>query len=62
MEGRSCLISLIAFCDKMTGSMDEGSFLILVRLLTLFHNILRNKPMKYRLDKQAVRWIKNGLN
>lgn len=36
--------------------------LILVRLLTLSHNIFFDKPMKWWLDKQAVTWLSSWLS
>ncbi|KAK4810188.1 hypothetical protein QYF61_010961 [Mycteria americana] len=62
-KGKSCLIILIAFYDEMTGSMDEGRGVDIVYLdftdafNTVCHNILMEKVMRHRLDKQRARCI-----
>ncbi|GAB0203192.1 mitochondrial enolase superfamily member 1 [Grus japonensis] len=54
--GKSCLTNLIAFCDGMTGWMDEGRAVNVVYLDfsrafdTLCHNILTGKLRKCGLD------------
>ena len=53
------------FYDEMTGSVDEGRAVDIVYLDfskvfdTVSHQILIEKKMKYRLDKQTVRWTEN---
>lgn len=66
MEGRSRLISLIAFCDEMIGSVDEGMFIFnsSKTLDAVSHNILISKPMKYRPGKDSEvdqKWAELGF-
>jgi len=67
-KGKSCLTSLIAFCDGMTGWVDEGRAVNVVYLDvsnafdTVSHNILIGKLRKCRLDEWSVRWIENWVN
>lgn len=57
MKVKSCLMNLIAFCDEMTSSVDEGRAVDVVYLDfskavgTISHNILIGKLMKCELDK-----------
>jgi len=67
-KGKSCLTSLIAFYDGMTGWVDEGRAVDVVCLYfskafdTVSHNILINKLRKCGLDEWSVKWIENWLN
>ncbi|GAB0206062.1 mitochondrial enolase superfamily member 1 [Grus japonensis] len=67
-KGKSCLTKLIAFCDGMTGWVDEGRAVDVVYLVfskafdTVAHNILVCKLRKCRLDEWTVRWVENWLN
>lgn len=63
-KGLSCLTNLIAFCDKMAGSVDEGRALDVIYLdfsrafNTLFqYNILVSKLGYYSLDGWTPRWV-----
>jgi len=64
-KGKSCMTNLIAFCDGMTGWVDEGRAVDVVYLDfskafdTVSHNILLGKLRKYGLDEWSVRWIEN---
>ncbi|GAB0204380.1 mitochondrial enolase superfamily member 1 [Grus japonensis] len=67
-KGKSCSTNLIAFCDGMTGWVDEERTVDVVYLDfsrafdTVFHNILIGKLRKYGLDEWTVRWVENLLN
>ncbi|CAM4699543.1 unnamed protein product [Caretta caretta] len=67
-KGKSCLINLIAFCDKITGSVDEGKavdvlFLDVSKAFdTVSHSILASKLKKYGLDEWTIRWIESWLD
>ncbi|GAB0177600.1 mitochondrial enolase superfamily member 1 [Grus japonensis] len=66
-KGKSCWTYLITFYDEMTGLVDEGRTVSIVYLdfrngfETVSHKILIDKPMKYKLDEQTVRWIEKWL-
>jgi len=65
MKGKSCLTNLVAFCDGMTGWVnDERCFYLDFRKIfdTISHNILIGKLRTCGLDEQTVRWIENWLN
>lgn len=67
MKGKSCLTNLIAFCDKMTGVVNEGRAVDIyldVRepLDTDTNNIHTDKLMKYGLEIWPVWWTENLLN
>ncbi|CAM5106487.1 unnamed protein product [Natator depressus] len=67
-KGKSCLTNLIAFYDKITGSVDEGKavdvlFLDFSKAFdTVSHSILANKLKKYGLDEWTIRWIESWLD
>jgi len=62
------LTDLIAFCDGMTGWVDEGRAVDVVyldlgkALDTVSHNILLQKLRKCGLDEWTEGWIKSWLN
>ena len=62
------MTNLTAFCDGMTGWVDEGRAANVVYLDfskasdTVSHNILIGKLRKDGLDEWSVRWIENWLN
>ncbi|PKU43614.1 rna-directed dna polymerase from mobile element jockey-like [Limosa lapponica baueri] len=66
-KGKSCLMSLIAFYNGMTGWIDEGREVDVVYLDfseafdTVSHSILIGKLRKCGLDEWTVRWIENWL-
>jgi len=67
-KGRSCLTNLTAFCDGVTGWVDEVRAVDVVYLDfckpfdTVSHNILIGKLRKCGLDEWSVRWIENWLH
>jgi len=67
-KGKSCLTSLIAFYDGMTGWVDEERPVDVVYLDcskafdTVSHNILLGKLRKCGLNECTLRWIENRLN
>jgi len=67
-KGKSCLTILIAFCDGVTGWVDEGRAVDVVYLDfskafdTVSHNVLLGKLRKCGLDEWSVKWIENWLN
>jgi len=68
IQGESCLTTLIAFYDGMTGWVDEGRAVDVVHLdfskafNIVCRNILLGKLRKCGLDEWSVRWIENWLN
>ncbi|CAM5110535.1 unnamed protein product [Eretmochelys imbricata] len=66
-KGKSCLANLIAFYDKITGSVDERKavdvlFLDFSKAFdTVSHSILASKLKKYGLDEWSIRWIESWL-
>ncbi|CAM4634175.1 unnamed protein product [Caretta caretta] len=67
-KGKSCLTNLIAFCDKITGSVGEGKAVdvLFLDFSTAFdmvsHSILASKLKKYGLDEWMIRWIESWLD
>ncbi|CAM5099897.1 unnamed protein product [Eretmochelys imbricata] len=67
-KGKSCLTNLIAFYDKITGSVDEGKavdvlFLDFSKTFDMVsHSILVSKLKKYGLDEWTIRWIESWLD
>ncbi|CAM5142135.1 unnamed protein product [Natator depressus] len=67
-KGKSCLTNLIAFYDKITGSVDEGKAVDMLFLDfskafdTVSHSILASKIKKYGLDEWTIRWIESWLD
>ncbi|GAB0181909.1 mitochondrial enolase superfamily member 1 [Grus japonensis] len=65
---KSCLTNLSAFCDGMTGWVDERRAVDVVYVDfnkafdTVSHNILIGKLRKCGLDEWTVRWVENWLN
>ncbi|GAB0196168.1 mitochondrial enolase superfamily member 1 [Grus japonensis] len=66
-QGKSCLTNLIAFCDGMTGWVDEGRAVDVVYLDfskafgTISRDILISKLRKHGSDG-SVRWVESWLN
>ncbi|CAM4604285.1 unnamed protein product [Caretta caretta] len=67
-KGKSCLTNLIAFYDKITGSVDEGKavdvlFLDFSKAFDMVsHSILASKLKKYGVDEWTIRWIESWLD
>ncbi|CAM5129697.1 unnamed protein product [Natator depressus] len=67
-KGKSCLTNLIAVCDEITGSVDEGKtvdvlFLDFSKAFdTVSHSILVSKLKKYGLDEWTIRWVESWLD
>ncbi|PKU46626.1 reverse hypothetical protein [Limosa lapponica baueri] len=67
MKGRSSLINLISFYDKVTRLVDEGKAVDVVYLDfskafdTVSHSILLEKQAAHGLDGSILRWVKNWL-
>ncbi|GAB0177380.1 mitochondrial enolase superfamily member 1 [Grus japonensis] len=68
MKGRSCLIKMISFYDKVTCLMDEGKTVDVVYLGfskafdTVSHSILLEKLAAHGLDGCTLCWVKNWLD
>ncbi|CAM4537599.1 unnamed protein product [Caretta caretta] len=67
-KGKSCLTNLIAFYDKITGSVDEGKavdvlFLDFSKAFdTVSPSILASKLKEYGLDEWTIRWVESWLD
>ncbi|CAM4403646.1 unnamed protein product [Lepidochelys olivacea] len=67
-KGMSSLTNLIAFCDEITGSVDEGKAVDVLffdfskAFDTVSHNILASRLKKYGLDEWTIRWIESWLD
>ncbi|CAM4651452.1 unnamed protein product [Lepidochelys kempii] len=67
-KGKSCLTTLIAFYDQITGSVDEGKavdvlFLDFSKAFDrVSHSILASKLKKYGLDEWTIRWTETWLD
>ncbi|CAM5167297.1 unnamed protein product [Natator depressus] len=67
-KGKSCLTNLIAFCDEITGSVDEGKAVDMLFLEfskafdTVSHSILVSKLKKYVLAGCTTRWVESWLD
>ncbi|CAM5144106.1 unnamed protein product [Eretmochelys imbricata] len=67
-KGKLCLTNLIAFYDKITGSVDEGKAMDVLFLDfskafdTVSHIILASKLKKCGLDEWTIRWIESWLD
>uniref|UniRef100_A0A8B9TCW9 Reverse transcriptase domain-containing protein n=1 Tax=Anas platyrhynchos TaxID=8839 RepID=A0A8B9TCW9_ANAPL len=68
MKGRSCLMNLISFYDKVMCLVDEGKAVDVVYLDfskafdTVSHSILLKKLSARGLDWRTLRWVKNWLD
>ena len=68
MKGRSCLVNLISFYDKVTHLVDEGKVVDVVYLDfskifdTVSHSILLEKRTARGLDGHTLHWVKNWLD
>ena len=66
-KGKSCLTSLMTFCNGMTGWVDKRRAVDVVYLdiiktfETVSHNILLGKLRECGLDECSVRWIETWL-
>uniref|UniRef100_A0A493TNW7 Reverse transcriptase domain-containing protein n=2 Tax=Anas TaxID=8835 RepID=A0A493TNW7_ANAPP len=68
MKGRSCLMNLISFYDKVTRLVDEGKAVNVVYLDfskafdTVSHSNLLKKLAAYGLDWRTLCWVRNWLD
>ena len=66
MKGRSCLINMVSFCDKVTSLVDEGKAVVIVYLDfskafdTDSHSILLEKLAAHGLDTCTLHWLKTS--
>ncbi|KAK4831719.1 hypothetical protein QYF61_018771 [Mycteria americana] len=66
-KGKLFLTNLVAFCDKVTCSIDMGQAVDIVYLDfskafdRVSHSLLLEKLMRYGPDKRSVRWVGNWL-
>ena len=67
MRGRSCLINLISFYDKITHLVDQGKpadviFLDFSKAFDMVsHRILLDKMSSIQLNKKVILWVSNWL-
>ncbi|KAK4827430.1 hypothetical protein QYF61_017868 [Mycteria americana] len=67
MRGKSCLINLISFYDKVTHLVVQGKPVDVVAwdfskaFDTVSHSILLDKMSSTQLDKSIIRWVSNWL-
>lgn len=67
MRGRSCLIYLISFYDKVTYLFDQMKSVYVIFLdfnkafSSISHSILLNKMSSIWLDKSIMPWVSNWL-
>ncbi|CAM5110903.1 unnamed protein product [Natator depressus] len=67
-KGKSCMTTLIAFYDEITGSVDMGKAVDVIYLDfskafdMVSHSILASKFKKYGLDEWTIRWIESWLD
>ncbi|CAM5171140.1 unnamed protein product [Natator depressus] len=67
-KDKSCLTNLVAFYDKITGSVDEEKAVDVLfpdfskAFDTVSHRILARKLKKYGLDEWTIRWIESWLD
>lgn len=64
MKGKSCLINMRAFSHEMTCQVEEGRVAdVYLDFSKAFGAVscknLKDRRMKYRLDKSTVRWTEN---
>lgn len=63
MKRKSCLTNLIAFYDETRGWIVKGRAVDVVYFSKVFdivfHDIVKDKVRKCRLDEWMMRWIKN---
>ena len=68
MKGRSCLTSLMSFCDQVTHLVDEAKAVDFIYLDfskafdTVPNSILTEKLGAHGLDGYMLHWVKNCLN
>uniref|UniRef100_A0A8C3B661 Reverse transcriptase domain-containing protein n=1 Tax=Cairina moschata TaxID=8855 RepID=A0A8C3B661_CAIMO len=68
MKGRSCLMNLISFYDKVSQLVNEGKAVDVVYLDfskafdTISHNILLKKLAAHGSDWRMLRWVRNWLD